>query len=155
MITKKDGRTIKGKWKNGKLLTQTTPVPQPSEKPQIVIPTLIEKIDEINSKNQNIEDRNFSSTNQTFEIENLNSSSAEGNFTFPSVNLPKSISDGEQMIHSKKINNSENEIPLAPLDTKKVENPEIKTDSGLEDENLWTGTPKEAEIHSILNSSME
>ena len=27
-----------------------------------------------------------------------------------------------------------------------VANPEIKTVSGLEDENLWTGTPKEAEI---------
>ena len=75
-LSKANGSTVK-------LLTQTTPVPQPSEKPKIVIPTLIEKIDEINPENQNIEDPNFSSTNQTFEIENLNSSSTEGNFTFP------------------------------------------------------------------------
>ena len=146
VITKKDGRTIKGKWKHGKLLTEPAPLPQPSEKPQIVIPVHIENIDEINTEDQNAEDPSFSSTNQTVETDNLNSSSSEGNFTFPSINLTDSISDGAQTAIQNKMNNSENEIPLAPQDTKNVENPEIKTVSELEDENFWTGTPKEAEI---------
>ena len=146
-IIKKDGLIIKGKWENGKLLTKTISLPQPSEKPEIIIPPLDEKFDEIDPENKEIETSNILSTSQVTQFENLNSNSdsTEGNYTFPDIKLPDPVSGKEKVVSQTNKNESNKEIPTKQLATKKAEDPKTKINLKLEGKNLWTGTPEEAE----------